>query len=176
MEQLYLFDDEEWRDVKGYEGLYQVSNWGRVKSFCKQKVLNLFCRDNKQNGGYLAVNLYKNGTIKMHSIHRLVASAFIPNSKGFSQVNHKDENKQNNDVNNLEWCDVKYNINYGTRTKRMAENLSVAIEQVAFDGTIVKKWNSLHEAGRNGFSIGHICQCCKGKRHYHKGYIWRYAE
>lgn len=172
MEQLYLFDDEEWRDVKGYEGLYQVSNWGRVKSFCKsEKILVSFSL-----GNYLGVKLRKNGNNKTCTVHRLVASAFIPNSKGFSQVNHKDENKQNNDVNNLEWCDVKYNINYGTRTKRMAENLSVAIEQVAFDGTIVKKWNSLHEAGRNGFSIGHICQCCKGKRHYHKGYIWRYAE
>lgn len=116
---------EEWRDIKGYEGKYQVSNLGRVKSLkdshgkYREKILNI----KPEEYGYIRVILYREGKSRHFSVHRLVAEAFIPNLDGLSQVNHKDENKQNNRVDNLEWCDRKYNCNYGTRNKRASEKL-----------------------------------------------------
>ena len=106
---------EEWRDIKGYEGKYQVSNLGRVKSLNynhtkKEKILS----DYPNTYGYLYVNLYKNGKGKPFYIHKLVAQAFIDNPNNYREINHKDENKQNNRVENLEWCNRKYNCNYGT--------------------------------------------------------------
>lgn len=119
--------NEEWRPIPGYEGLYEVSSFGRVRSLDryvksgygsyrlhKGKVLNPV----KDKYGYLAVNLQAGNRC---NIHRLVAQAFIPNSDNLPQVNHKDENKSNNRVDNLEWCDRKYNCNYGTRNIRIGE-------------------------------------------------------
>lgn len=107
---------ERWRDIKGYEGLYQISNCGRVKSlkYCKEKILKSI----KSSNGYLQVNLYKDGKRKYFLVHRLVATAFIYNIENYSQINHKDEIKSNNYVSNLEWCDYSYNNNYGTRNKK----------------------------------------------------------
>ena len=110
---------EIWKDIEGYEGLYQISNKGRVKSLGnnknrKEKILS--CKPN--NKGYLRVNLYKNGKKKHFSVHRLVAIAFIPNPNNLLEVNHKDENKENNHVKNLEWCTSEYNNNYGTHNER----------------------------------------------------------
>ena len=115
---------EEWRDIKGYEGKYQVSSYGRIKSLNynrtkKEKILNP-CLTKK---GYLIVDLYKNGRRKPCTVHKLVALHFIPNYDNLPQVNHKDENKSNNRVDNLEWCTSIYNNNYGTRNKRMSEKL-----------------------------------------------------
>ena len=104
---------EEWRAVPGYEGLYEVSNTGNIKSLIKNKIIKYFI--NKK--GYRLVSLSKNGIIKKFSVHRLVAQAFIPNPDNLPQVNHKDEDKTNNNVDNLEWCDAKYNTNYGHRTE-----------------------------------------------------------
>ena len=113
---------EEWRDIKGYEGLYQVSSLGRVKSLNynhtkKEKVLDF--KPNKY--GYKVTYLYNNNERKPYSVHRLVAEAFIPNPNNYKEVNHKDENKSNNCVDNLEWCTAKYNSNYGTRNKRISD-------------------------------------------------------
>lgn len=113
---------EEWKDIKGYEGLYKISNLGRVKSlpkhagrsYRKERIL----KNSIDKDGYIKVTLCKNNKTSFLSIHRLLAIAFIPNPNNFPQINHKDENKQNNNLNNLEWCTCKYNINYGTRTKR----------------------------------------------------------
>ena len=110
---------EEWRAVPGYEGLYMVSNIGNVKSLIKNKIIKYFI--NKK--GYRLVSLSKNGIIKKFSVHRLVAQAFIPNPDNLPQVNHKDEDKTNNNVDNLEWCDAKYNNNYGTANIRRSETL-----------------------------------------------------
>ena len=111
---------EEWKDIKGYEGIYQISNKGRVKSlkFNKENILIPV----KQNRGYLFVNLCKNGKVKKYLIHRLVAEAFLPNPDNSPQVNHKDENKLNNNVENLEWCSNEYNINYGSRNEKASKN------------------------------------------------------
>ena len=107
-------NNEVWKDVKDYEGLYQISDKGRVKSlwFGKEKIL----KPGRDTCGYLQVNLSKNGEKKTYQVHRLVAKSFLPNPDNLSEVNHKDENKENNIVENLEFCDRKYNINYGTRT------------------------------------------------------------
>lgn len=114
------FDNEQWRDIAGYEGMYQVSDLGRVRSLKYGKVRVL--RPGKNNNGYLRVNLKIDGSRKNFSIHRLVAQAFIPNyDESKNQVNHKDENKENNRVNNLEWCDCRYNNTYnGLHHRRMA--------------------------------------------------------
>lgn len=166
---------EIWAPVKGYEGLYEVSSFGRVRSLSyrrtgKMRVLNL----DKNNAGYLIVKLHKNGKGKIYQVHRLVAYAFIPNWFDEQQVNHRDENKQNNHVTNLEWCSAKYNNNYGTARKRMVEKQSKTVLQLTKTGEIVKEWFSTMEAGRNGFDNSSISKCCLGKIKSYKGYIWRY--
>ena len=122
---------EEWRPVVGYEGLYEVSNMGRVKSVerivrCNRgyrTVSERILKGNKNIDGYLQVELCQDGKMKPCTIHRLVAQAFLDNSEGYKEINHKDEDKTNNCVENLEWCDRLYNANYGTRNERVAEKL-----------------------------------------------------
>ena len=166
--------NEIWRPIKGYEGLYEVSNLGRVKSirFGKEKIMSSKAKGNK----YLKIMLCKNKTYKRFYIHRLVAQAFIPNPDNLPQVNHKDENPQNNIVTNLEWCDAKYNNSYGTARERMSEKLSKPVLQYTLDGEFVKEWKSMRECGRNGFSANCIKLCCDNIQKYHKGYIWKYKE
>lgn len=108
--------NEIWKDIPYYDGLYQISNYGRIKSFCKGDEQYKVQHDNGR--GYLSVKLYKNGKMKNEYVHRLVALTFIPNPNGLPQVNHKDEDKQNNHVDNLEWCDARYNNTYGTARQR----------------------------------------------------------
>lgn len=170
---------EIWKDIEGYEGLYQVSNWGRVRSlwFGKEKMLQPV----KHKNGYLFVSLGRKKTI---SIHRLVAEAFIPNPDNLPQVNHRDENKENNNVDNLEWCDSKYNNNYGTHNKRVSDtqindqNKSKKVIQFSKTGEFIREWPSTNECGRNGFNQGHVAACCRGntKLKTYKGYIWKYKE
>lgn len=171
---------EEWRPIEGYEGLYEVSDLGRIKSLGndktrKEKIL----RQVKMKNGYLIVNLYKNGKLKTCKVHRLVANAFLENPNSYICVNHKDENKENNFVDNLEWCDHKYNINHGTCIQRRAEKLtngvlSKKVYQYKKDRTLVGVWQSTAEAGRNGFDQSAISSCCNGNRKSHQGFIWSY--
>lgn len=159
---------EYWKPIKGYEGLYMVSNWGRVKSikFGKERIL----KPVTNSSGYLLVGLYKNNIEKKYSVHRLVAEAFIPNPYNLPQVNHRDENKLNNNVDNLEWCTNEYNINYGTRTERYSK----PVLQYTLDGEFVGEWPSARECGRNGFNQGSVSACCRGKLKTHRGFIWKY--
>ena len=168
---------EYWKTVVGYEGHYQVSNFGRVKSikFGKEIIL----KPRKDRYGYLQLNLWKNNKLKRCRIHRLVAEAFIPNPNNYTCVNHKDENKLNNSVSNLEWCTYKYNSNYGTAIQRTSQKringkCSKKVYQYTLDGQFVREWDSIRECGRNGFNPTCICMCCKGKQKYHKGFIWKY--
>ena len=162
---------EIWRDKKYYEGRYQVSNCGRVKSLKRKNVLKeKILKPYVDKDGYLTVAL--NNPRKTFLVHRLVAEAFIPNPDNLPCVNHKDENKQNNVVSNLEWCDRKYNQNYGTRT----EKCSKKVYQYTLDGELVREWISATEAGRNGFSQSGINNCCLGKAKTHKGFRWSYKK
>lgn len=117
---------EEWRPVIGYEGLYEVSSYGRVRSLDKYDSMNRFLRGRilrlfTDGLGYLRAQLYSNSKRKSFLVHRLVAQAFIPNPDNLPQVNHRDENPSNDNVDNLEWCDGKYNVNYGTRIDRIRD-------------------------------------------------------
>lgn len=170
---------EIWKDIEGYEGLYQVSTHGRVRSLGNGKYNNSKVRLLKPSintWGYLQVCLCKNGKTKKYLVHRLVAEAFLPNWFDDPQVNHIDEDKTNNHIDNLEWCDCKYNINYGTHNERMTESKSKPILQLTKTGKLIREWTSIREAGRNNFNPGHIVSCCNGKLKHHKGYIWKYKE
>ena len=167
-----IMKKEYWKPVVGYEGHYQVSNFGRVKSikFGKERIL----KPKKNKFGYLCINLYKNNIKKEYKVHRLVAEAFIDNPDNLPQVNHRDENKLNNNADNLEWCTHEYNINYGTRTERCSKKLSKPVLQYTLDGEFVREWPSTMECDRNGYNRGNVYACCLGKRKTHKGFIWRY--
>ena len=116
---------EQWRPIEGYEGLYQVSNLGRVRSLdridCAGRRLKGKILSPEVARGYVQVQLWKEGKLKWFKVHRLVAQTFIHNPEGLPQINHKDEDKTNNIVDNLEYCDGKYNMNYGTRIERAVQ-------------------------------------------------------
>lgn len=163
---------EIWHDIIGFEGLYQVSNLGRVKSlyFGKERLLSA----GKDKLGYLHVVLCKDGK-NICYIHRLVAEAFIPNPNGYTEVNHKDEIKSNNVATNLEWCNRKYNINHGTRNDRVSKALSKPVYQYTMDGSLVGSYPSICEATRKtGYNGGNISLCCNGRIHHAYGYLWSY--
>ena len=172
---------EIWRDIEGYEGLYQVSNLGKVKSLnykCtkKEKILKPF----SNRDGYLRVKLCKEGKRRSYLVHRLVAQAFISNPEDKPQVNHKDEDKTNNKVENLEWVTSKENINYGTHNERSGKSQtndkkrSKPIYGINIKTNERIEFPSTMEAQRNGFDQGAIVKCLKGRRKSHKGYRWFY--
>ena len=160
---------EEWRDIKGFEGKYMVSNLGRVKSLNYRRTGKEKIMEGVDNGkGYLQVKLWKDGKYKSCRINRLVAMAFLPNPDNLPEVNHKDEDKTNNKVENLEWCTSQYNVEY-SKAKAV-----IGINKVS--GLIVE-FSSAHEAERQtGISNGSISNCCNGKRKSAGGHIWFYAD
>ena len=178
---------EVWKDIKGYEGLYQVSNMGRVKSlgrmaaskngskqYRKERILN----PRVTNSGYLLVSLY-NGSdnVKQFYVHRLVCEAFHENPKNKPCVNHLDENKENNVASNLEWCTIAENNNHGTRKARMAKSLSKTVAQYTKEGELIKVWQSTMEVQRQlGFDQGTISKATRGKLKTAYGYLWKYIE
>ena len=186
---------EEWKDIEGYEGKYMVSNLGNVKSLSynktgKEKIM----KPVKNNRGYLHVILCKEGKVKAYTVHRLVATAFIPNTENLPEVNHIDEDKNNNSVENLEWVSSKYNINYGTRNKKageklrgrkhseehnrkIAEKLSKPIYGINKVNGLIVEFPSTQEAERiTGIDHSSIAKCCKGKLKSAGGFYWMYAD
>jgi hypothetical protein len=174
---------EQWRNIKDYEGLYQVSNEGRVKSLNYNKTKKEKILKCGKASGYLQVQLCKNGKRIWKYVHRLVAEAFLENPNHYKEVNHKDECKENNHVENLEWCDRSYNINYGTGVQRSAKKQindptkSKRVDQInPKTGEVIHQWASTNECGRNGFNQGHVAACARGELKTHKGYVWRYLQ
>lgn len=173
---------EIWKDVKGFEGLYQVSNYGNVKS--KRTIL----KPSTRKDGRKQVVLSKNGKKSTFKIHRLVAIAFIENPLNLKEINHKDEDPANNNVNNLEWCDRMYNQHYGTAIERMSKSmigkalgsksvLSKKLYQFTLNGEFIKEWESLYDANRTlKISPYNICSCCSGKRISAGGYKWSHNK
>ena len=159
---------EEFRDIPGYEGVYEVSNLGRVRR--NGKILKPI----KDKDGYLRVNLCKNGIRRTSSlIHRLVALAFLHNPDNKPQINHKDEDKTNNAVDNLEWCDAKYNMNYGTRN----EKISKPVLQYDLLGNFIREWPSMIKVEEElGIDQGNISHCCIGNRKSAGGFIWKFKN
>lgn len=170
--------EERWKDIKEYEGLYQVSDWGNVRSLNynktgKTKLLN----PAKNTHGYLFVYLYKGGKRKHNLVHRLVAEAFIPNPLNLPYVNHKSECPMLNFACVLEYCTRRENLNYGTRNQRIGDSLSIAIDQFDKNGNFIRRWKSLTEVKRQlGISQGNICDCLKGRHKSAGGYQWKYAS
>jgi hypothetical protein len=179
--------NEVYKDIKGYEGLYQISNLGNVKSIKSKKILV----QSSSSSGYKFINLRKNSKGKNFRVHRLVAETFIPNYNNLPYVNHKDENPKNNCVDNLEWCTASYNINYGDRNNKVAKKVSIwrkkkgsdysprkrkRVAQYTLDDKFVKEFRSINEAGREtNSSIGTIQKCCVGISHTCNGYKWKYV-
>lgn len=175
---------EIWRDIKDYEGLYQVSNFGRVRSLVTDSHRRKRILKQSFRGYYLKVKLIKDNKQKIVSVHRLVAEAFLPNPLNLPCVNHKDENKTNNSVDNLEWCDYRYNTNYGTANKRRSKVMtngkqSKPVLQFTKTGDFIREWPSTSEINRQlGYNVGNISHCCLGNTRLktYKGYIWKYKE
>lgn len=172
--------EEVWRDVKGYEGLYQVSNMGRVKSLgrkdrfgrvIKERILEPAVTHN----GYLRVGLHVDGKRKMLRVHRLVCEAFHENPDNKSEVNHVNEDKTDNRACNLEWSTRTENCNHGSRNERVAKALSKPIGQFSLDGKLIKVWQSACEARRQtGFDQGYVGAVARGKFKQAYGFIWKY--
>ena len=184
---------EQWKtavyDGEIYEGLYKVSNLGKILSLnYKNTGKAELKKPSEDKDGYLTVQLWKKGEYKKCSVHRLVAETFLPNPENLPQVNHKDENKTNNFVflnedgtvnkekSNLEWKSPKDNNNHGTRNERIAKALSKPVLQLSLSGELIREWPSIAECGRNGFDQSHVCRCCQGKRKTHKGFRFMYKE
>lgn len=138
----------------------------------------------EHKNGYLMVQLWKDGKVKLCLVHRLVAKAFIPNPDNLPCVNHKDEDKHNNCWLNLEWCDATYNTNYGTRNERVAKAMtnrkaqSKAVLQINKDtNEVIKEFPSTHQVERElGFANTNISKCCLGRLNQAYGYYWRYKD
>ena len=172
---------EEWKDIIGYEGRYRVSSFGKIYSSISNKLLN----PTIDSDGYEVVGLFINGKQKKKKVHRIVAEAFIDNLKNYKQVNHKDENKVNNNVSNLEWCDCTYNINYGTRNEKVAKSIKNNTKKyrrkvvcLSKNRDLIKIYPSLRSVEENGYNHGIVYQLCSHKGRYksHGNYLWEYYD
>ena len=163
----------EWKDVVGYEGKYMVSNDGLVKSLYRNKII----KGEKTRVGYIRVSLYDKTCAKHVSVHRLVAEAFIPNPNKYTIVNHKDENRANNTVENLEWCTQSYNLNYGSRNIKVSAK-SKPVVQMTDEGFILATYYSAMFAAKMlGVDCSDLYKCLRGelKSDMLYGYRWKYA-
>ena len=175
--------EEIWKDIAGYESLYQVSNLGRVKSLrrltkcrggsygvVKEKILK-----KSLNNGYEIVSFIKDNRHKTYSVHRLVALAFIANPYNLPQINHKDEFKSNNIAKNLEWCTHRYNINYGSFQKNKAKSNSKKTYKTSIDGEILGAYDSLKEAATaNAERSGSVSNCIGGRVKTLHGFLYKH--
>ena len=163
---------EIWKKVLNYEGLYEVSNKGRVRD-CKGKIKPMY----KNNKGYLCLSLYYKGKTYHPTIHRLVAKSFLPNYSDNLQVNHKNEVKTDNRVENLEMLSSKDNNNYGSRNERISKALGKRVIQLTmFNEPIAEYYSTSQASKQTGISHRNIATCCRGERISAGGYKWRYKD
>lgn len=168
-------EGEIWKPVVGYEGLYEVSNLGRIRSIFRWKHYKIIKQ--RIEKGYFRIGLWNKGKARWFHVHRLVAMSFIPNPNNLPQINHIDENPLNNNIKNLEWCTRKYNCNYGTRNKRIREKNYIPVLQYTIDGKFVAEYKSIQTAANLiNKNSGHISGCCRGKRKSAYGFVWRYKS
>ena len=195
-----MTDIEVWKtavyDGEVFEGLYKVSNWGRIlslnyKNTGKSELLEPY----ERKDGYFQIGLSKNGEKKDCLVHRLIAETFLPNPENKPQVNHKIEGKEGKSINivifnedgtvnkertTIEWVTPKENNDYGTRNERVSDaqindpNKSKKVLQFTLDGEFVREWESIAECGRNGFNRSNVSACCRGKQKTHKGFRFMY--
>lgn len=183
--------EELWKDVIGHEGIYKISNKGKVlriegKDSLGRPRKERIIKPKQNNRGYWQIRLYKNGKTENWLLHRLVAKNFIENPNNLSQVNHKDENKDNNTPENLEWCDNFYNRHYGTGILRMAAHkdyksssrkIMKAIFQMNLNGQIIKRFDGIVEAQREtNIKQKNISNCVNKHSKTAGGYKWRFVE
>lgn len=175
---------EIWKPVKGFEGLYEVSNLGRVRTF-HPKENNIILKPYITPNGYEQICLYSGKARKKMYVHRVVAMEFVENPENLPQVNHKDENKQNNAAANLEWVSSAQNLQYGSRLLKQKETfkkngkLLKSVDCYSLNGDLLHTFNSCKEAAEaTGANASAITQCCKGNPRCRTsgGYVWKYHE
>ena len=171
---------EEWKDIKDYEGKLQVSSYGNIRNinYYGTGIIKIVNQRPNENG-YMVVSLSKNKKTKPCKVHRLVAETFLPNPENLPEVNHKDENKTNNRVENLEWKTHRGNCNHGTRNERIFEKTtngkcSKKVLQFSKSGEFIREWPSVMECSRNGYDFRNVSACCLGKRKTAYGFRWEY--
>lgn len=172
---------EVWKDIEGYEGSYQVSNLGRVKSLGRVDSIghnksSKILKAHPNGGKYLDVTLFNQNRREYFLVHRLVAQAFIPNPSDLPQVNHIDEDKTNNCVSNLEWCTAKYNLNYGNRRKSAIESMKKPIISISPDGIIKQEVSATDFSKRTGIDVRNVNAVLKGRRNHTHGYHFKYVK
>ena len=180
--------EEIWKDIAGYEGKYQVSNLGRVRSLPrtfldvnrrKQMFRGRVLKQMMRKNGYMVVTFYESGKFHQMMVHRLVADAFIPNPNNLPLINHKDEDKTNNRVDNLEWCSAQYNNTYNNIHYRSKEKRRKAVIQMTLDDEFVAEYESVSEAARQtGFRSSSISAACRGEKKTKQsyGFHWKFKE
>ena len=180
--------EEIWKDIPDYEGWYQISNLGRVRSLdryvngngitCKkQKMRGVILKPMKDKLGYLRVHLKKNTKNKSFLVHRLVAISFIPNPDNLPYVNHIDENPSNPNVNNLEWCTEQYNVCYGNGVAKTAKSKWRRVIQYDKEMNEIARFDSLKAASAHiGIAQQNISAVCRGRAKYCGGFLWKYED
>ena len=186
----YVDKIEIWKDIKDYEGLYQVSNLGNVRSldmtiiqlhhWSNQYVKHIYkgrlLKGSKNSNGYRTITLHKGKKTEKRLLHRMIAEAFIPNPNNYNYINHKDNNPSNNNVNNLEWCTQSYNIKYAYEQGNKTPPNTKEINQLK-NGNILRTFISISDAERKtGIKGANISKCCRKLRNYAGGYQWEYAK
>ena len=172
MDNQQLSSKTEWREVKEYSN-YEVNQLGEIRHKKRQKILKP--RDN--NGGYQYVNFKINGKNTNFAVHRIVANAFIPNPNGYTEVNHKDYNKKNNCVDNLEWVSSSQNKQHSYLKQENKKSRGKAVNQYTKEGIFLKTFDSVSDAAKElGCCVAAISNCCLGRTKTSQGFQWSFVE